>query len=398
MPSADRDHFNSYRLQTRIKHAILEGYLPAYFNVIKSQHSKLLYFDGFAGRGHYESGDKTFPGSPLLALQIVADNPDFAERVLCIYNEKRRGFFNELEASVTAFYEDHLHIKKPVVAHGRFSEHVDALLEGIGPGYQLVPTFLFVDPCGVDDVSMERIANILARPTCEVFIFFNLDGIRRVAGLAAARGDSNRILEDLYGSKETAADMIAQFTATDDAALREAIIVGTYRNALRKAAGAEYILPLRVEDANRATTSHYLLHATKHPLGFKIMKQVMWKSGGGIECEGDTLALLQASKSGTARLFRPELDALHREILAKLAGGPTRVKVFRDDWVCRPDDFYSDAIYRRELLALESAHKIQVLKEDATTPFPPNERRQRLGQPTLATRLYVRLSEGSSGI
>lgn len=390
MASSEQQHFESYRLQTRVKHAILEGYLPAYFHVIKRRHENLLFIDGFAGRGEYRSGDDVFPGSPLRALNIIASNQDFSERVQCIFIERSDEFFADLSRSVDSFYRDNRHIKEPIVVRGRFSEVIDELVQNLDNGTDLAPTFLFVDPCGVDGVSMVRIADILSRDFCEVFIFFNLDGIRRIAGLAKGGGVSP-VLIDLYGSEEAAIEMVRQFERAGDAAAREAVIVGTYRDALRDASRADYILPLRVESEHRATTSHYLLHATKHPLGFKIMKDVMWKSGGDIECEGNTLALRQASSRGGARLFQPDRDELRRSILRELSAGPRRVSVFTDDWVERPDDMFSQAVYRRELLALERAGSLVVLQKDGRTPYPPDKRRKQRGEPTLPGRLWVRL-------
>ena len=37
MPKRDKAHFDAYTPQNRIKHAILETYLPAYLNALKNE-------------------------------------------------------------------------------------------------------------------------------------------------------------------------------------------------------------------------------------------------------------------------------------------------------------------------------------------------------------------------
>lgn len=392
MANSDREHFDSYRLQTRVKHAILEGYLPAYFHILKRWRQNLLFIDGFAGRGHYSSMRESFPGSPLRALKIVAENEGFTTQVQCVMIEKCPEFYADLKKAVGEFYEANSHIKEPIVALGGFSENIDNLLASVDEGQELAPTFLFVDPCGVDDVSLERIANILGRDYCEVFIFFNLDGIRRIAGLAAKKRFVSPTLINLYGSEAKAADVVRDYAQQDSAANREACLLDHYRSALREASGAEFAIPLRVENEHRQTTSHYLIHATKNDLAFKIMKDVMWRSGGGIECEGGTLALHQASRRNSNPLFRPDIDALDEEILRELEGGPRPVRLFKDEWPRRPHDMVAPALYRERLLALESTGKLIVLDDDGRTLCPVGSRRRIKGQPTLAERLFVSLA------
>lgn len=383
MGNADKEHFDSYRLQTRTKHAILDRYLPSYFNVIKTWHKNLVFIDGFAGPGEYTSGDLSFDGSPIRALKLVTSNKDLAERVLCIFIEKHKPFFEKLTSRVESFNGTH-GIKQPIISHGTFTSQIDDLLKTVDDKKGLAPTFLFVDPCGVDDVSMKHIADVLSRDYCEAFIFFNLDGIRRIAGYANSKGLVSPTLVSLYGSEERAAAVVAAATAASSPDAREQIFVQHYRDALEEASGARYFLPLRIEQESRETTSHYLLHATKHPLGFRIMKDVMWKADGGIECEGDRLALLQASRTGGGRLFHPVIDQMHAAILEDLKGGPQPVTRYLDDWVTRPEDMFCESVYRRELLLLEELGKIEVVGSDGQTLCPASKRRKWKGKPSLS--------------
>jgi hypothetical protein len=57
---------------------------------------------------------------------------------------------------------------------------------------------------------------------------------------------------------------------------REAAIVEALSEALREL-GADYVLPFCFKDENGTRTSHHLVFATKHPRGYRIMKEIMAK-------------------------------------------------------------------------------------------------------------------------
>jgi three-Cys-motif partner protein len=98
---------------------------------------------------------------------------------------------------------------------------------------------------------------------CEAFIFFNIDGVRRIAGLATV----SDVLVDLMGSRERAQSLYDALRKTGNVAEREQLILSHYLTALKKDIGAEYTIPFRVESEDKQKTSHYLIHATKHWLG-----------------------------------------------------------------------------------------------------------------------------------
>lgn len=200
MPKSDRKHFEDYRKQTQIKHDILTSYLTAFYHILKGRHKNLVFIDGFAGRGTYTKSEtgETFKGSPLLALQLIADTEDFATQVTPIFIESDKILFQQLKTHVDAFYEKHPRIRKPICLEGTFSDRVQQILSNI-PGI-LAPTFLFVDPCGVSGASFQTIRAVMEFAKCETFIFFNIDGIRRIAGLP----EVSPVLVELMGTLERA--------------------------------------------------------------------------------------------------------------------------------------------------------------------------------------------------
>lgn len=384
--SGDKKHFEDYREQTQVKHDILAAYLRPYFNILKTRSNNLLYIDAFAGRGTYtraETGE-TVDGSPLRTLTLIAESADFAKQVSTVFIEADDDLFKTLETTVDRFYHEHPHIRRPQCLHGTFAERVNQILALVKGA--LAPTFLFVDPCGVRGTSFDTIRAVMDCDKCEVFVFFNVDGIRRTAGLPAL----SPVLIELMGSEERAQSLYEELRKTTHTGERESIIVQHYRRALVEEIGANYVVTFRVEHEDQRKTSHYLIHATKHPLGFSIMKDVMWSRGRSEDRQG-ALELAQRSRTSFIPLFDPSGDEVKENILDALKNGPLQVETFYKQWTQRPDDLQCEGSYRRLLLALEAGGKIEVMSEDLKHLMPASSRRRFKGKPTLAKQYYVRL-------
>lgn len=384
--SDDKKHFEDYREQTQIKHDILAAYLRPYFNILKSRSNNLIYIDAFAGRGTYtkaETGER-FDGSPLRALKLIADTDDFAKQVSAVFIEADEGLFKELKSTVDGFYSEHPHIRRPQCLHGTFAERVNQILSMVKGA--LAPTFLFVDPCGVRGTSFETIRAVMDCDKSEVFIFFNVDGIRRTAGLPAL----SPVLIELMGSKERAQSLYIALRKTTNIWERERMIIQHYRQALVDEIGANYIVSFRIEHEDQRKTSHCLIHATKHPLGFSIMKDVMWRRGRSEDRQG-ALELAQRSRTNYIPLFDLSGDEVKQNILAALKDGPLQVGTFYKKWTQRPDDSQCEGSYRKFLLEIEADGKIEVLSEDLKHLMPATNRPRSKGKSTLAKQYYIRL-------
>jgi three-Cys-motif partner protein len=384
--TSHRKHFENYRDQTRVKHEILESYLPAYFNILKANNKNLVFIDGFAGQGTYtmsKSGE-TFDGSPLRALKLIARNSKFTTQVSTIFIESDPVLFDQLKTKVDAFVATHPEIRKPLCFRGSFSDRLNEILDKVEAN--LAPTVLFVDPCGVSGTSLITIQRVMRFRKCEAFIFFNIDGVRRIAGLESV----SDVLVELMGSHQRAVALYSALRTSSDAQKREQLILSHYCAALREEIGAKYLIPFRVEHEDQHRTSHYLIHATKHPLGFKIMKDVMWRRGHSEDQPG-ALELIQSSRTNLIPMFDRRAD-IKGEILAVLKQGPRKVSMFYDEWTMRPNDVECEGSYRQVLLDLEADGSIEVLTKDGRTMTGVRERpRGKGGRPTLSKDRYVRL-------
>src|SRR2546426_6893352 len=58
---------------SRIKHLILDKYLPPWSMILGSQNAELSYFDCYAGPGIYELKGEFVDGSPIIAVRAAKD-------------------------------------------------------------------------------------------------------------------------------------------------------------------------------------------------------------------------------------------------------------------------------------------------------------------------------------
>ncbi|MGR3279743.1 three-Cys-motif partner protein TcmP, partial [Acaryochloris marina NIES-2412] len=355
----DRNHFEEYREQTRIKHEILEKYLNAFLHILKKMNRNLIFIDGFAGPGIYKNGNLKSAGSPLRALNLISSHADFAKKVATIFIEKDKTLFETLNQMVSEFYHEHSEIREPKLINTEFRVGMEPLLQRFEQHEgDLAPTFLFVDPCGVSGVFFDTMARLMNFKSCEIFLFFNIDGLRRILGLGSSRGST---LAEFLGS-DTEADDLQREIHGKSPAEKENAIVAKYFELVRKKMNAEYITGFRIEKENQRTVSHYLIHITAHKLGFRIMKSIMWKVG---RTEGDRggLALIQKSSEDGPKLFDPEWDTFKKSILSELTPCQ-QASYFYEDLTEKPDNYFCEPAYREALLELEKEGKVLVIDKN----------------------------------
>ena len=122
-------------------------------------------------------------------------------------------------------------IRKPIYRLGTFSDTLNEILGKLGG--RLAPTFLFVDPCGVSGASFDTIRAVMANEECEAFIFFNIDGVRRIAGLSAL----SPVLVELMGDEARARALYEKLRNNQKRqGEREEIILFEYRRVPLKRA------------------------------------------------------------------------------------------------------------------------------------------------------------------
>lgn len=389
MPKRDSEHFEGYSPQTGAKHAILKGYLRAYLRALKNQVKWYHYVDGFAGRGHY---DNQQIGSPLLALQILIEE-GIAGRTSTSFVEKEEVFFHELDRSLDASGDSQQLFDSPLRKQGAFHEHIDTILHR--PIYSQpgrVATFAFVDPCGVEGVRMGDLRRLLELPFGEVLLFFNYDGVNRLIGGLAAGTHDRQILDDLFGDADCVTQLINDLRAIDNPLDRELIIRDAFVGCLRRNGRVRFLMPFRFEAKSKQRTSHYIIHCCNDPLGFKIMKDVMWETGRDETDSYGRIEFLNDRERGQQfTLIRCDIEERKSAILDRLALGACRAGLFKEEWPSDPNDALSERVYRRILIDLETAGRVIVYDKNNEHPRPAN-RRMRGGKVTLGSTCWIRLA------
>lgn len=290
---------------SRIKHAILQGYLPPWAVILGSTHGRLNYIDCFAGPGRYEFGGQPHDGSPIVALgagkKFLAEHPTHQLNL----------FFAERDAASRERLEGALRSEEPfpsglgveTVAEDS-AEFVPRLLRAAA---SLAPSFFFVDPYG-HPLAVPIIRSILSRPRCEALVTLMWFRINMDLANAAVGANVDRLFGD-------AAWRHQGFVHWAGPKREEAFL-----NYFISRVGAKFVVPFRIgfdpEDrvvGNR--TKYYLLHASNHIKAALLMKSVMWPLG-----DEDGTFDYSSQAQGVLISRRPKEAQLRDVLLRRYAG------------------------------------------------------------------------------
>jgi three-Cys-motif partner protein len=350
---------------TLAKHEILRRYLGAWFPIMSKWNSRLIFFDGFAGPGIYQSGEI---GSPLIALQVLIQHPLFSSfgqgtEYLFLFCESDPRRFASLQQRLDAYKQSIGGSWPSNVKIQCTSDPFDATASGIvsyleNKGSQLAPTFAFIDPFGISGLPMNLLARLVKSPKCELFINMIMNTAKRFA----TSGLIDRSLEELYGTN--------QYLNAEGLTGRDRIMFlhDLYADQLRNVAGMKHIQSFEMINRN-GHTSYFLFYATRAVEGLRAMKDAMWRAdpGGGYQFS-DRLA-------GQDVLFSEDfLDVvpLTRDLLTHFAGMEVDVDVL--ERYVLTDTPYRETHLRRVLRPLEKDGSLTVIRQPGRKQFPSGTR------------------------
>ena len=250
--------------QSRIKAAIVRDYFWAWAKIIlKKQQGRIAYIDLFAGPGKYKDGTKS---TPLLVLERAIADPDMRERLVTTFNDADQENVRSLRAEVAALPGIEKLRYQPDIDIGEVGEETVQAFRKI----DLVPTFLFADPWGYKGLSLGLIDSFLKNWGCDCVFFFNYNRIN--PGLANEAVKEH--MDALFGVER--ARRLREALAGIPSSEREPAIIEALCEAVGES-GAKYVLPFCFKDDRGVRTSHHLVFATKNPVGYGIMKDIMAK-------------------------------------------------------------------------------------------------------------------------
>lgn len=247
---------------TAAKHEILRRYLAAWFPILGTYHSRIVYIDGFSGPGRYKNGE---PGSPMIAIDVALNHrkSTSGEIVFWFIEERSDRHVHLKQELATLSLPPHF---KVTADSGRFHEKFGSVLASIeADKNELAPTFAFIDPFGFSGIPFSLIRNLLGHRRCEAFITFMVDAINRF--LDHPEDKVVQHIVDAFGGED--AVKIAKGPGDRIVKLRE-----LYQSKLSSV--AKYVRFFEMRDRNNRP-QYYLFFATNNALGHLKMKEAMWK-------------------------------------------------------------------------------------------------------------------------
>jgi three-Cys-motif partner protein len=265
-----------YKEHIKVKHEILVKYLDGWIRILGKEHN-LNIFDCFAGRGEYVNHEKkTVEGSPIIIIKKLSEIRERMGRprkASCVFIEKNKNNFEILREIVNSEIQNNLEKYQgwlEVSFHNaEFSDVATTIADDYGK--TLAPSFFFLDPFGFGGIPLEIIKNILSIEKIEVFINFMVRDVNRFL----QSNHHKHSIGELYGIHDVAREISDCYSYLS----RELALLKLYRNRLHQGTGVKYTFPFKVNADERLQTTYYLIHCTNHPLGCKLMKEIMYKSG-----------------------------------------------------------------------------------------------------------------------
>lgn len=248
------------------KHLVLKRYLDAWLPIMAAWNGRILFIDGFAGPGKYQSGEDGSPVIALKALKHHAAKARITAEVSFVFIEADRTRADHLDQTVASMKPGLPGNCATEVIHGAFDEEMtDALDKLDAQAAQLAPAFVMVDPFGVAGTPMAVLRRVLRNPRSELYVSLMQESINRFGGTPEFAPH----LDELFGTQEWRRCL--QGTDPD---LRRQCLYALFERQLRDA-GATYVLHFDLYAGNRLVYS--IFFASQNAKGCDKMKEAIWK-------------------------------------------------------------------------------------------------------------------------
>jgi three-Cys-motif partner protein len=245
---------------TAAKHDLLRRYLAAWFPILlQGGHRSLTYAEGFAGPGIYNG---EYPGSPVIALQVLRDRPDWVDlaravRYVLIDDDPR--CIRLLQETAAAAWRDRPGKVGVHIQRGRCAEQFTPQIARHGGWGK--PMLAVFDSWGTA-VPATLLRRIAANPASEVLVTFGSNYFQRFVETL------DPVVDEVFGSSDW-----RQVTTAEPGEKRR-YLLNSYRATLA-AAGFRFILDFDLVTAQGQ--SLYLVFGTTHRRGLVKMKDAMWQ-------------------------------------------------------------------------------------------------------------------------
>jgi three-Cys-motif partner protein len=308
------DFFDELRFWSRIKLRILEKYLDAYMRKRGRSNPRVVYVDGFAGRGTYgREGQALEEGSPLRMArfaQRIADEQR-AYRLVCLNTEIDPEYCTNLQAVLAEF--------NPELAHtycGAFQTHLPTLLRLM----QKSPAVCFLDPFGVVGISIDDIRPLLIRPDTEILLNLSTPTMHRLAGFVdsdapEAKGKVAQLSHILGEDPDNPNPEWLQMRRRLHSDAWEEWAVNRYIGLMKAASPhLQYGKSYAVREKHGGGVKYYLVFATRSMDAFPIMTDLVCTEEDDLALQGE----MASRAPGQLSMFAPVHVSKREERYAKV--------------------------------------------------------------------------------
>ncbi|MFF8423105.1 three-Cys-motif partner protein TcmP [Streptomyces sp. NPDC086796] len=306
-------YWDEKALPSVFKHELLKRYLPPFGGMTGShaRDKRVVYLDGYAGEGRYESGE---PGSAEIALQVASRHRSQGLTLSCFFVEQQAKSFARLEEVVSGYRG------RGVQAVAR-QGGVDDVLDDVLRQAVQAPLFLFLDPCGLC-LPLDRLASVFRQrphrwPPTELLMNFSMMAVRRIGGhVRSAKGNEKTLqrFDAVCGGTWWREHFAA---GRPDAAER---VAAEYGRRLGRRAGLSVVsVPVAHKPGDKPV--YHLVFGTRSPYGLWVFGDTVararnewWKT---LELrEEDT----EMTLFSTASLKRPDPGQIADRAIPEIAG------------------------------------------------------------------------------
>lgn len=369
--------FDTQKLASQIKTRIVVNYFKAWARImaprVKSNpNPRLLYIDLFSGPGTFADGSQS---TPLLVLEHAIDNADLRKMLIALFNDADANHAELLKKNIENLPGYDTLKTPPIIRTGEIDQSIVDFFSKIN----MQPAFSFIDPFGYKGLTLELIDALVRGWGCDMVLFFSFNSINR----ALTNPTVEKHINALFGEQKT--QELRATAKTMNAEQREELLIEKFMEAIREL-GYSYIVPYFFKYAEKDRTSHYLIFISKHSLGFKIMKEIMFKES---EDKNQNVAnfghvgSLSKNKTPLLALLNTPLDDFCDELCSEFSGQTlTRKDLQKKYDLEHPENPFVNRNWTDALLQLESTTKI--------IASPPREKRKSIkGTPTFGENTSV---------
>ncbi|MFH0245837.1 three-Cys-motif partner protein TcmP [Streptomyces sp. HK10] len=309
-------------LPSVFKHSLLGRYIPQFGGMTGSRDGRVVYLDGYAGEGRYESGEA---GSAEIAMRVASKHLSrHGLRWTCFFTERERKSVTRLEEIAAIYRGQGVDVR---VHHGEVDQVLDEVLRTAAG----LPLFLFLDPCGLglpwhrltQAMALRRTAN--RRPT-EFLMNFSMVAVRRLGGNArSAKGveRSSERFDEVCGGRWWRDFFPAGKEPAPDA---DEAVAAEYARRLAAATGM-LVRSVPVAKAPHHKPVYHLVYGTWRQHGLWVFgdaaaraRDAWWEKLEVVEEQGDPDVLFS-----TASLIRPDPEVVAKAAVPAMAQNMERL-------------------------------------------------------------------------